>query len=85
MVEVIKEMGNPFMDLLRLYTRDIVDPAVASSICCAEEKGIEQFKKFVADRLVERSTPISEPIKKNNCYSVNLLLQNSIQVYKFSP
>ena len=58
MVEVIEEMGNPFMgnpfmvktkDLLRLDTRDIVDPAVASSICSAEEKGIEQIKKFVAD------------------------------------
>ena len=45
MVEVIEEMGNPFIeetkDLLRLDTTDIVDPAVASSICCAEEKGIE--------------------------------------------
>ena len=45
MVEVNEEMGNLFMeepkDLLRLDTRDIVDPTV-SSICCAEEKGIEQ-------------------------------------------
>ena len=55
-----------------------IDPAVASPICCAEEKGIEQFKKFVVDRIVERSTPISEPIKKNN-------LQNPIQVYKYPP
>ena len=52
-------------DLLRLDTRDIVNPAVASSVCCAEEKGIERFQKFVADRLVEWSTPISEHIKKN--------------------
>ena len=37
-------------DLLRLDTGDIVNPAVASSICCAEEKGIERFKNFVADR-----------------------------------
>ena len=33
MVEVIEEMGNPFVevskDLLRLDTRDIIDPAVA--------------------------------------------------------
>ena len=64
--EVIEEMGNPFVeeteDLLRLDTRDIVDPAVATSICYAEEKGIEQFKNFVT----------SEPIKKNS-YSVDLL------------
>ena len=52
-------------DLLRLDTRDIVNPAVASSVCCAEENGIEQFKKFVADRLVEWSMPISEHIMKN--------------------
>ena len=47
----------------RLDTTDIVDPAVASSIFCAEEKGIEHFKKFVADNLVQWSTQISDPIK----------------------
>ena len=66
MVEVIEEVGNPYgrnQGPTRLDTTDTVDPAVASSISCTEEKGIEQFMKFVADRLVERSTPISEPIK----------------------
>ena len=52
-------------DLLRLDSRDIVNPAVASSICCAEEKGIKQFKMFVTDRLVNQSMPNSEHIKKN--------------------
>ena len=68
-------MGNPFneepYDLLRLDTRDIVDPPVASSICCAEEQGIVQFKKFVADRLVEWLTQFLSPSRKTNCcYSV---------------
>ncbi len=69
LVEVIEEMGNPFLeeskDLLRLDTRDIIDPAVVSSVCQAEEIGQQQYQTFVADRLQERSTPISEPIKKN--------------------
>ena len=49
-VEVIEEMGNPFMDetkdLLRLNTRDIVDPTVASSISCAEENGINSLRSL---------------------------------------
>ena len=69
MVDVIEEMGNPFLeetkDLLKLDTRDIIDPAVVSSVCSAEEKGHEQYQTFVAERLQEQSTPISEPIKKN--------------------
>ncbi len=62
-------MGNPFTEestnLLRMDTRDIMDPAVVSSVCQAEEIGLEQYKTFVNDRIVERSTRISEPIKTN--------------------
>ena len=69
MVEVIEEMGNPFQeeskDLLQLNTRDIVDQAVVSSICSAEEIGHQQYQKFVAERLKKQETPISGPIKKN--------------------
>lgn len=69
LVEVMEEMGNPFMeesnDLLRLDTRDIIDPAVVSSLRQAEQIGQQQYKAFMADRLLARSTPISEPIKKN--------------------
>ena len=45
MVKVIGEsIYGRTKDLLRLDTRDVVDhPAIASSICCAGEKGIEQF------------------------------------------
>lgn len=69
MVEVVEEMGNPFLeetkDLLKLDTRDIIDPAVVSSVCSAEDKGLEQYQTFVAERLQEQLKPISEPIKKN--------------------
>lgn len=68
LVQVIEEMGNPFLeetkDLLRLDTRDIIDPAVVSSTSQAEKIGKQQYETFVADRLLNRSTPISEPIKK---------------------
>ena len=68
LVDVMEEMGNPFLeettDLLRLDTRDIVDPTVAASVRQAETMGQEQYQPFITDRWVEQTTPISEPIKK---------------------
>ena len=68
-VEVMEEMGNPFLeeskDLLRLDTRDIIDPAVAASIHQAEEVRKQQYEAYITDRLLERSVPILEHIKKN--------------------
>ena len=56
-------MGNPFIeettDFVRLDTRDIVDPTVAYSVCQAETMGQEQYQTFMADPLVEQTTPIS--------------------------
>ena len=69
MVEVIEEMGNPFeeesKDLLRLDTRDIIDPAVADYLGQVEEIGQKQYEVFMTNRLIEQSVPLSEPIKKN--------------------
>ena len=69
LVEVIKEMGKPFLeeskDLLKLDTRDIMDIAVVNSIFQAEKTGIEQYQAFTADRLQTRITSLSEPIRKN--------------------
>ena len=51
LVQVMQQMGNPFLeeskDLLKLDTRDIVDAAVASSICQADETGKKQYQIFV--------------------------------------
>ena len=52
-------------DFLRLDTRDIVDPTVASSVRQAETMGQEQYQTFMTDPLVKQTAPISEPIKKN--------------------
>ncbi len=69
LVEVVEKMGNPFLegtqDLLRLDTRDVMDPAVVSSVCSAEKKAIEQYQAFVTERLQDQLTKISDPIKKN--------------------
>ncbi len=62
-------MGNSFVeeskDLLRLDSRDIIDPVVACSIHQAKEVGHEQYDAFVTGRLLEQSVLFSEPIKKN--------------------
>ena len=62
-------MGNPFLeettDILRLDTRDIVDPTVASSVHQAKTMGQEQYQTFMIDRLMEQTTPISKLIKKD--------------------
>ena len=69
LVEVVEEMGNPFLegtqDLLRLDTMYVMDPAVMSAICSAEKRAVEQYQTFVAERLQDQSTKISDPIKKN--------------------
>ncbi len=40
---LIEEMGNPFLEDSKDNTRDIADTAVASSVCCAEETGKNQY------------------------------------------
>lgn len=69
MCSTMEEMGNPFIerseDLLVLDTRDIVDSSVAETVRSIEQVGQQQYKEFVAKRLQERSTPLSEPIKRN--------------------
>ena len=70
LVEVIEDLGNPFMeesgDLLVLDTRDIADPAVVTTVRGIEKKGHDQYDRFVTDRLVERTSPVSDTISKNS-------------------
>ena len=66
---VIEEMGNPFPEysenILVLDTRNIVDPSVKDTVIQIESLGQQQYNSYVQDRLVERSTPIHDPIKRN--------------------
>ena len=63
------EYGNPFLecsgDLLVLDTRDIVDETVFDAVNKVQELGLEQYKTFVKERLVERTKPLHDSIKKN--------------------
>lgn len=69
LVDVIEEMGNPFLeqsqDLLVLDTRDILDPSVGESVRNAEKLGEKQYQNFVEERLVKCSVPITDVIPKN--------------------
>jgi hypothetical protein len=69
LVQVIKDLGNPFMedsgDLLVLDTRDIPDQAVAKTFRGIEKLGQDQYDSYVTQRLVERTTPLSDTIPKN--------------------
>ena len=81
-------MGNPFLeegdDLLKLDTGDIVDHSVVNSLRQAEQTGQEQYDSFVKERLVDRTTPLNEPIKKNKlslfCRRSKSTSKNKLQV-----
>ena len=63
-------MGNPFSDssedLLVLDTREILDAEVVNCIRKMEVLDENQRNEFFKSRLVERTTPLSERITKNN-------------------
>ncbi len=66
---VLEEMGNPFLeksdDLLVLDTRNIMDCSVGDTVRRAETLGIQQYKKFIKERLTECTVPITELLSKN--------------------
>ena len=69
---VIEEMGNPFIDesndLLVLDTRDLTDPSVVNDMRNLKKTGQEQYDKFVTERLVTQTSPVNDPIKRNNFF-----------------
>ena len=68
-VHVLEDMGNPFMeeseDLLVLDSRDVADPAIVQTVCEIEKTGQDQYDKYMTERLIERTTPVFDPISKN--------------------
>ena len=66
----IEEMGNPFsetsVDLLVLDSRNIADSAVADTMRRIERLGYDQYIRYVNERLVNQTVPVSDPIKRNN-------------------
>ena len=65
-------MGNLFAeyssDLHAMYSRDIVDTAVADTVRQMKKLGLKQYDTYVEGRLVNQTVPITDPIKRNNLH-----------------
>ena len=65
-----EELGNPFTEenenLMAIHTRDIMNDNVAATVKNAHKIGEEQFCLFVKERFIDRSKPVTDPLKKNN-------------------
>ena len=70
LISSFEEMGNPFteegLELVAINTKDVMDAAVVNSVKRVSKIGEEQFKNFVKERFIDRSKPITDPLKKNN-------------------
>ena len=65
-------LGNPFSDtsgdllLLVLYTREVMNAEVIDSFRNLKELGERQCNDFFNSRLVQRTTPVTDRIPRNN-------------------
>ena len=70
LVTVINDMGNPLLekshDLPVLDTKNIMDASVVETVRKIKSLGLEQYKKFVEERLQQSLKPITETLSKNN-------------------
>ena len=70
LAQSIQKGGNPFDDetseLVVLFSGDIIDNSVMETLYKINQSGIEQYNTFVNERIINRSKPLSDPIKKNN-------------------
>lgn len=70
LVEIMTEMGNPFLDdtgeLIILDTHIILDDSVVKTIRNIESLGRQQYDEYTKPVIVDRTRSISETIKKNN-------------------
>ena len=69
LVNSIDQLGNSFKedsgDLLSLDTKDIMPAEVVQSVKSAKKRDQNQYKDFVKERFVERTKPVTDPIKRN--------------------
>lgn len=70
LAEIIKDMGNPFLDdtpeLLSLDKRHVVDECVADSVRSIEALGQEKFKEYQESVILNCTKSIHDPIEKNS-------------------
>ena len=69
-VSSFEELGNPFTEerenLMAMHTKYIMDDNVVATVKNAHKIGEEQFCLFVKERFIDRSKPVTDPLKKNN-------------------
>ncbi len=69
MVNVLKEMENPFLDqgtqLTTLHTKVIMDSSVVLQVYTSEDTGKAQYIDYVTDRLTLCHKPVTDTISKN--------------------
>ena len=69
-VSSFEELGNPFTEesenLMAMHTKDIMDDNVVATVKNAHKIGEEQFCLFVKERFIDRSKPVTDPLKKNS-------------------
>jgi len=53
-------------NLMAIHTKDIMDDTVVRAIRNAGKIGEEQFNLFFKKRFIDRSKPVTHPLKKNN-------------------
>lgn len=49
-----------------IHTKDIMDNSVVTTVKNAHKIGEKQFCLFVKERFIDRSKPVTDPLKKNN-------------------
>ena len=76
LTRTIEEMGNPFMeeteDLLVLDTKEILGSDALVRLRKVEEVGTAHIESFIAERLVQQSKSLYDPIKRNNLSVFNV-------------
>ena len=82
MISSFEELGNPFKEegphLMALHTKDIMDDSVIATVSNARKLGGDQFNTFLKERLVDRSKPVSDPLKKNNLPTLDALKKKNL-------
>ena len=72
LVVSFEEAGNPFEDdegcLFALDSKVIVDAAAMTAVTSVITSGIQQYNKFVEERLENRRKPIKKPLRKNKLH-----------------
>ena len=69
-VSEFEQLGNPFEEegeeLIALHTKDVMDSDVVETVRNITQVGQSHYDKFVQERMIERSKPVTDTIKKNN-------------------